>query len=154
MELSRANNQRRVSRTQRLNIVIHPKEWSSYQSILVSRSEDASSGKAEIRAFDRIKPTSNSRWMSPVKIKQPGLTGLIIVQAKRKWRLRGFLFRQLSGLPRGHSKTWLICQGRGGKDTIINASSREKIVSWNACKVCWVCWNLAECKRGEIWGYH
>lgn len=54
-----------------------------------TRGEDASSGKAEIRAFDRIKPTSNSQLMSSVKIKQPGLTGLIIVQTKRKWRLRG-----------------------------------------------------------------
>lgn len=60
-------------------------------TILASQRKAASSGKTEIRAFDIIKPTSNGRQMSLVKIKQAGLTGLIIVQTKRKWRLRGSL---------------------------------------------------------------
>lgn len=60
-------------------------------TILASQRKAASSGKTEIRAFDIIKSTSNGRQMSLVKIKQAGLTGLIIVQTKRKWRLRGSL---------------------------------------------------------------
>lgn len=82
-------------------------------SILTSQRKDASSGKAEIRAFDIIKPTSKQPVDESCEDKAAWTDRSDNSPNKEKVEIKGFLFRELSGLPRGHSETWLICQGQG-----------------------------------------
>ena len=82
------------------------------RTIPSSQRKDASSGKGEIRAFDIIKPHVKQPINEACEDKMARTDRSDNSPNKEKVEIKGFLFRQLSGLPRGHSKTWLICQGR------------------------------------------